>query len=197
IPADLLGVDVEGGDELDVADVVVTEAHVHQARHPLGRVRVAVVVNALHQRGGAVTDADDGDTYGAHTGSSLSDRHDRPRDSGGGVAVAGPCGGRPERSLAISSSSQRTSRSQASRPWRCNSSVYASSRSAARLNTSRSPSRRSSTLRRRPSRIRSRVARSVRAKNAKCTPNPVSSQVSGPVWASSSPNRSLPSAVIL
>jgi hypothetical protein len=31
VEADLLGVDVEGGDELDVADVVVAELHVHQA----------------------------------------------------------------------------------------------------------------------------------------------------------------------
>ena len=39
--------------------------------------------------------------------------------------------------------------------------------------------------------------RSVRAKNAKCTPKPASSYVSGPAWASSSAKRSLPSAVIL
>ena len=45
--------------------------------------------------------------------------------------------------------------------------------------------------------MRSRVAWSVREKNAKCTPKPASSYVSGPAWASRSANRSLPSAVIL
>ncbi len=49
VAADLLGVHVEGGDELDVADVVVAELHVHEARHPCVRVRVLVVVNALDQ----------------------------------------------------------------------------------------------------------------------------------------------------
>jgi hypothetical protein len=42
--ADLLVVDVEGGDELDVADVVVAEGDVHEARDGAGRVGVAVVV---------------------------------------------------------------------------------------------------------------------------------------------------------
>ena len=59
--ADLLGVDVEGGDELDVADVVAAEVDVHQARHLLGRVGVLVVLDALDEAVGAVADADDRD----------------------------------------------------------------------------------------------------------------------------------------
>ena len=59
--ADLVGVDVEGGHELDVADVVAAEVDVHQARDELVVGGVAVVVDALHERGGAVADADDGD----------------------------------------------------------------------------------------------------------------------------------------
>ena len=59
--ADLLDVDVEGGGELDVADVVAAEVDVHQARHLLGRVGVLVVLDALHERAGAVADADDRD----------------------------------------------------------------------------------------------------------------------------------------
>ena len=61
--ADLLGVDVERGRELDVADVVAAEVHVHEARDLLGGVGVLVVVDALHEGGGAVADADDGDAH--------------------------------------------------------------------------------------------------------------------------------------
>ena len=42
--ADLLGVDVEGGDELDVPNVVAAEIDVHEARHLLGGVGVLVVL---------------------------------------------------------------------------------------------------------------------------------------------------------
>ena len=59
--ADLLGVDVEGGDELDVADVVAAEVDVHQAGDLLGRVGVLVVLDALDEGVGAVADADDRD----------------------------------------------------------------------------------------------------------------------------------------
>ena len=57
--ADLGRVDVEGGGELDVADVVAAEVDVHQAGNALVGVGVAVVVDALHERRGAVADADD------------------------------------------------------------------------------------------------------------------------------------------
>src|SRR5262249_30693482 len=57
--ADLLGVDVEGGGELDVAHVVAAEVHVHQARNLLSRVGVLVVLDALHERARAVADTDD------------------------------------------------------------------------------------------------------------------------------------------
>ena len=59
--ADLVGVDVEGGAELDVADVVAAEIDVHQAGDELVVRGVAVVLDALHERRGAVADADDGD----------------------------------------------------------------------------------------------------------------------------------------
>jgi hypothetical protein len=61
--ADLVGVDVEGGRELDVPDVVAAEVHVHEAGDGLRGVGVAVVVDALHERVGAVADADDGDAH--------------------------------------------------------------------------------------------------------------------------------------
>ena len=59
--ADLVGVDVECGRELDVADVVAAEVDVHQSGHDLARVGVAVVLDALHERVRAVADADDRD----------------------------------------------------------------------------------------------------------------------------------------
>jgi DNA-binding transcriptional ArsR family regulator len=59
--AHLVLVDVEGGHELDVADVVPAEVDVHQAGDLLARLRVLVVVAALHEAGRAVPDADDGD----------------------------------------------------------------------------------------------------------------------------------------
>jgi hypothetical protein len=66
VPAHLLRVHVEGGDEGDVADVVSAEVHVHQAGNADRRVGVPVVVHALHQGRGAVPDADDGDTDLSH-----------------------------------------------------------------------------------------------------------------------------------
>ena len=59
--AHLVGVDVEGGGELDVAHVVAAEIDVHEAGHLLGRVGVLVVLDALHEGAGAVAHADDGD----------------------------------------------------------------------------------------------------------------------------------------
>src|SRR5256885_2353503 len=195
VPTHLLGVYVERRDELHVRDVVVAEGDVHETRDALVGVGVTVVLHALDQGRGAVTDTDDGYANGAHRKCLLL-HHGRSGGSWSGVLLGWP-GWPPERSVAMSSSSQRTSRSHASSPCRCSSRVYASSRSAARVSASRSPSRRSSIRRRRPSRMRSRVAWSVREKNAKCTPKPGSSNVSGPAWASSSWKRSLPSAVIL
>ena len=66
VGADLGRVDVEGGHELEVADVVATEHHVHQAGDRLGRIGVAVVLDALDERAGAVAHAGDGDSDGAH-----------------------------------------------------------------------------------------------------------------------------------
>ncbi|MPM55692.1 hypothetical protein SDC9_102489 [bioreactor metagenome] len=62
VEADLLRVDVEGGDEVHVVDVVVAELHVHEAGDGVARIGVAVEVHALDQGRGTITDADDGDT---------------------------------------------------------------------------------------------------------------------------------------
>ena len=48
-PADLGGVDVERGHDLDVADVVAAELDVHEAGDVVGRVGVSVVLEALHE----------------------------------------------------------------------------------------------------------------------------------------------------
>jgi hypothetical protein len=61
--ADLVRVDVEGGRELDVAHVVSAEVHVHQAGHGARRIGVLVVLDSLHEGGGAVANADDGHAY--------------------------------------------------------------------------------------------------------------------------------------
>jgi hypothetical protein len=47
--ADLVGVDVERGAELDVAHVVAAEVDVHEPGDGLTRVGVAVVLDALHE----------------------------------------------------------------------------------------------------------------------------------------------------
>ncbi len=69
-----LRVDVERGDELDVADVVVAELHVHQAGDLGGRVGVLVVLDALDQRRRTVADADDRYANRTHRDSSLKHR---------------------------------------------------------------------------------------------------------------------------
>src|SRR6185369_6717018 len=68
VTADLLGVDVEGRDELDVGDVVVPELDVHEPGHLVRGVGAAVVLDPLDERRGAVPHADDGDTYRTHDG---------------------------------------------------------------------------------------------------------------------------------
>jgi hypothetical protein len=57
--AHLLGVDVKGGGELDVADVVAAQIDMHESRDGLLGVSVAVVVHPLNKGAGAVADADD------------------------------------------------------------------------------------------------------------------------------------------
>jgi len=59
-------VDVEGRHEVQVAHVVAAEVHVHEARDGVGGLGVTVVGDALDEGGGAVSDADDPDTDGAH-----------------------------------------------------------------------------------------------------------------------------------
>jgi hypothetical protein len=57
----LLGIDVEGGHELDVTDVVAPQLDVHQPGDLVTRLGVGVEVHALHQRRRAVAHADDRD----------------------------------------------------------------------------------------------------------------------------------------
>ena len=92
VEADLLRVHVERGDELDVADVVVAELHVHQAGHGAARVGVGVVVHALDERRGAVADADDGDADGGHPRSFSVVRAGATSSSSTGVSAT--AGGR-------------------------------------------------------------------------------------------------------
>ena len=61
-----VGVDVERGDELDVADVVAAEHDVHEAGHLVGRVGVLVVLEPLDEGAGAVADAGDRQADLAH-----------------------------------------------------------------------------------------------------------------------------------
>ncbi len=116
VATDLLGVDVERGDELDVADVVAAEVDVHEPRDGVGRVGVAVVLDALDERRGAVADADDGYADGTHGLLSAV----RGAGTGGGQDCgAGAAGGMSRRSDSISSVSHRTSRSTDSSPCSC------------------------------------------------------------------------------
>src|SRR5699024_3698666 len=57
ITADLLGIHIERCGELDVADVVTAELHVHQTWHASIRFDITIVVDTLHQRRCAVSDA--------------------------------------------------------------------------------------------------------------------------------------------
>ena len=65
--AHLVRAHVEGGRELDVADVIAAQVGVHQARNELVLCGAAVVLHALHQGRGAVAHADDGHSdFAAH-----------------------------------------------------------------------------------------------------------------------------------
>jgi hypothetical protein len=66
VEADLLGVDVERGHELDVADVVAAKHHVHEAGHLVRRVGVLVILEPLDEGVGAVADAGDRQADLAH-----------------------------------------------------------------------------------------------------------------------------------
>jgi hypothetical protein len=66
VEADLRRVDVEHGDELDVADVVSAEIDVHQAGDLEVGLRVPVVLDSLDQGVRAVTEPCDGYSNGGH-----------------------------------------------------------------------------------------------------------------------------------
>src|SRR5262249_37487599 len=168
VAADLLGVHVERGDHLEVADVVRPEPDLHETGNPGSVVGVLVVLQPLHEGAGAVAHAHDGDAHLTHQDDSFSEMLSSPPDC--------PA----SRSDAISSFSHRTSRSTDSRPCRCSSRVYRSTRSLVRVKAARMASIRSSSLLRRPSRIRSLTSARVCPTNAKRTPNPSSSPPARP-----------------
>jgi hypothetical protein len=66
VEANLLGVDIERGHELDVADVVAAEHHVHEAGHLVRWVGVLVVLEPLDEGVGAVADPGDRQADLAH-----------------------------------------------------------------------------------------------------------------------------------
>jgi hypothetical protein len=68
VDADLGRVHVERRHHLDVAHVVPAQLDVHEAGDRVGGIGIAVVLDALHQRAGAVADAGDGEADGAHVG---------------------------------------------------------------------------------------------------------------------------------
>jgi len=68
VQSHLRRVHVEGGDGLDVADVIAAEHDVHQSRHRLSWLGAAVVLDALNERRRTVADADDGYSNRTHPG---------------------------------------------------------------------------------------------------------------------------------
>ena len=124
VEPDLLAVDVERGDELHVADVVLAELHVHEAGDEVGRVSVLVVLDALDERRCAVAHADDCYAYRTHYCSLMLVE---PADAPVSLVVVESVVvesvvSSVSRSCAMSSFSQRTSRSAPSSPccwsWR-------------------------------------------------------------------------------
>ena len=61
VEPDLVGVDVEGSNELNVADVVAAELDVQEPGHQLVRVGLAIELDTMHEAARAVADADDRD----------------------------------------------------------------------------------------------------------------------------------------
>src|SRR5262249_38245983 len=96
--ADLLGVHVEGSDDLHIADVVVAEPNVHEAGDPCVVRGVPVVLKALDERARTVAYTYDGHAHGlggpsTHYEDSLSVSRElsvRRRLSTSGVILASP-----------------------------------------------------------------------------------------------------------
>src|SRR5699024_8795357 len=62
VDADLLAVDIEGGNEIDVTDVIIPELHVHETRNFRPRGHIPVVLNTLDQGRGAVAQSGNRDS---------------------------------------------------------------------------------------------------------------------------------------
>ena len=63
ILADFFCVDVERCRNLDVSDVIAAEIHIHQARNGLVGLGFSIIVQALNERAGAVSDPNNSNAY--------------------------------------------------------------------------------------------------------------------------------------
>src|SRR5207247_997258 len=130
VPAHLLAVDVERGHDLDVMDVVRTQDDVHESGDPVAGGGVLVELQSLHQGGGAVAGADDGqpDRFVLHQARSFwatgrgGATVRRRRGRADRLAGADP-GCTCSRSAWIRSSSHRMSVSVAASSWFMSDSV--------------------------------------------------------------------------
>ena len=68
ILAHLVRVDVDGGHELYITDVVTAQVHMHKAGHLLAGLGFPVIGHALYERRGAISHADDGNSHGSAQG---------------------------------------------------------------------------------------------------------------------------------
>ena len=80
VGADLLGVHVERGDNLHVADVVRAEPDMHEAGNAGAVVGVLVILQSLHQGAGAVAHPNNGDAHLTHQDDSFSEMLSCPPD---------------------------------------------------------------------------------------------------------------------
>src|SRR5699024_11609143 len=62
VEADPLAVDIEGGNEIDVTDVIIPDLHVHETRNLRPRGHIPVVLNTLDQGRGAVAQSGNRDS---------------------------------------------------------------------------------------------------------------------------------------
>ena len=71
VPAYLRLVDVEGGGELDIADMIAAELHIHQPRNRHVAARFGIMGQSLHEGRRAIADADNTDPELARTHATL------------------------------------------------------------------------------------------------------------------------------
>src|SRR5699024_12868630 len=101
--ADLLAVDIEGGNEIDVTGVIIPELHVHATRNFRPRGHMPVVLNTLDQGRGAVDQSGNRDSNRFRSHSSPLSFRVSPRRRAVRRAVSpsgAPCF-RPRRSIIV------------------------------------------------------------------------------------------------